>query len=134
MKRTSQRFSRFLTARWVCVFLVLLSVFLGLMSRQWISRNVLNSPSYDALVYQNQSYDDLHLLEQEGLKGYLKKYRSGAWHVPPLYVTLGTFSYMLFGLDPINAYLVNILFFTTIRTLICYAYTKHLRAFPHRMV
>ena len=111
MKRTSQRFSRFLTARRVCVFLVLLSVFLGLMSRQWISRNVLNSPSYDALVYQNQSYDDLHLLEQEGWKGYFKKYRSGAWHVPPLYVTLGTFSYMLFGLDPINAYLVNILFF-----------------------
>ena len=111
MKRTSQRFSRFLTARWVCVFLVLLSVFLGLMSRQWISRNVLNSPSYDALVYQNQSYDDLHLLEQEGLKGYLKKYRSGAWHVPPLYVTLGTFSYMVFGLDPTNAYLVNVLFF-----------------------
>ena len=111
MKRTSQRFSRFLTARWVCVFLILLSVFLGLMSRQWISRNVLNSPSYDALVYQNQSYDDLHLLEQEGWKGYFKKYQSGAWHVPPLYVTLGTFSYMLFGLHPINVYLVNVLFF-----------------------
>ncbi len=71
---------------------------------------MVNPASYESLVYQNQSYDDLQLVEQGGWYGYFWKYTSGKWHVPPMYMTLGTLSYMLFGLPPVNAYLVNIFF------------------------
>lgn len=106
------KLKQWLTARRVFLLLMALSLFLGLVTRQWLRRNTLeNPPSYDALVYQNQSYDDLVLVEQSGWAGYFRKYANGTSHVPPLYMGLGTLSYLILGLDPANAYLVNIPFF-----------------------
>lgn len=105
------QFRRVLSARSVFSILLCSSVLLGMITRQWLRRNTLeNPPSYDALVYQNQSYDDLALIEQSGWTSYFEKYTSGGWHVPPLYMGLGTLTYLIFGLDPANAYLVNIPF------------------------
>ena len=106
---------RRLRAAWrVVALLAILCLLTGLLTRQWLRRNTLvNPPSYDALVYQNQSYDDLYLIEKAGWTGYLKKYTNGSWHVPPLYMTLATTTHLLFGLDPANAYLVNIPFLFT---------------------
>jgi hypothetical protein len=92
--------------------LVIVSLLLGMMTRQWLLRNTLiNPPSYDALVYHNQSYDDLLLLEAGGWKKYLEKYTAGNWHVPPLYMTLGTGAHLLLGLPAANAYAINVIFF-----------------------
>jgi len=105
------QFRRVLSARSVFSILLCSSVLLGMITRQWLRRNTLeNPPSYDALVYQNQSYDDLALIEQSGWTSYFKKYTSGGWHVPPMYMALGTLTYLIFGSDPANAYLVNIPF------------------------
>ncbi|MCI0719562.1 MAG: hypothetical protein L0338_11425 [Acidobacteria bacterium] len=102
------RFRKLSAARCVVALLAILCVLTGALTRQWLRRNTLvNPPSYDALVYQNQSYDDLYLIEKAGWTGYIKKYTNGSWHVPPLYVTLATATHLLFGLDPANAYLVN---------------------------
>ncbi len=111
LTRTLFVLSRFLSAGRVFLLLAVVSLFLGLLTRQWLLRNtLLNPPSYDALVYQNQSYDDLQLIEKDGWMGIFKKYSSGNWHVPPLYMVLGTLTYIFGGLQPVNAYWVNAVF------------------------
>lgn len=106
---------KLLTARHVCFFVLLLSVLLAVVNRWWLQRNTMvNPPSYDTLVYQNQSFSDLELIKTEGGLSYFKRYCRGETfspHVPPLYISLGTLSYLIAGRDPINAYLVNHFFF-----------------------
>ena len=68
-----RRVQGYLSAKRVWWGLVIVSLLLGMMTRQWLLRNTLiNPPSYDALVYHNQSYDDLLLLEAGGWKKYLE--------------------------------------------------------------
>jgi 4-amino-4-deoxy-L-arabinose transferase-like glycosyltransferase len=88
------------------VLLVIVGV-IFLVNRQWLRDNALmNSPSFDALVYQNRSYEDYLLIRRDGPTAILKKYSNGTWQVPPLYVLSGTFFYLLFGLDPANFYIL----------------------------
>jgi hypothetical protein len=76
-------------------------------NRQWLRENVLqNSPAYDALVYQNQSYDDYLLIRHGGFSAVLEKYTDGRWHVPPLYMLSGTLTYIFLGTDPANFYIM----------------------------
>ena len=118
----------FLDARAVWWLLAAAALLLGMTTRQWLFRNTLiNPPSYDALVYHNQSYDDLLLLETGGWKKYLQKYTSGIWHVPPLYMMLGTATHLLFGLSPANAYAINAVFFF-IFSWSCYLLFRYVRA------
>src|SRR4051794_14245851 len=57
---------------------------LFLLTRQILRETALvNSPSFDALVYQNQSYDDYSLLREGGIGAVLEKYSSGRWSAPP---------------------------------------------------
>ena len=88
-------------------FLLAFVVFTIFMAnRQWLRDNTLrNSPGFDALVYQNQSYDDYILVRKEGPFALYKKYTDGRWHVPPLYMMSGTLTYLLFGRDPANFYI-----------------------------
>lgn len=79
---------------------------LFLLNRQWLYENTLvNSPSFDALVYQNLSYDDYALLRESGPSALWQKYTSGRWHAPPLHTLSGTFAYLLLGRDPANFYI-----------------------------
>jgi 4-amino-4-deoxy-L-arabinose transferase-like glycosyltransferase len=121
-------FKRFFSARRVWWTLVIVSLLLGMMTRQWLLRNTLiNPPSYDALVYHNQSYDDLVLLEAGGWKKYLEKYTAGNWHVPPVYMTLGTGAHLLLGLSSENAYAINAIFFFVF-SWSCYLLFRYARA------
>jgi len=80
---------------------------LFLLNREVLRDTVLvNSPSFDALVYQNQSYDDLSLIRSSGPLAVLSKYADGRRSSPPLYSLIGTLSYMLFGRDPANFYIL----------------------------
>jgi len=123
-----RRVQGYLSAKRVWWTLVIVSLLLGMMTRQWLLRNTLiNPPSYDALVYHNQSYDDLLLLEAGGWKKYLEKYTAGNWHVPPLYMTLGTGAHLLLGLPAANAYAINIIFFFVF-SWSCYLLFRYARA------
>lgn len=94
-------------ARRVLGLLLVLCAATTLATRQWLLRNTAhNPPSYDALVYLNQSYEDLWLLEQQGLGAYLQK-QAAAGHVPPGFTALGTLALLLFGLAPVNTQLAN---------------------------
>ncbi|HEY3062677.1 MAG TPA: hypothetical protein VGL99_27205, partial [Chloroflexota bacterium] len=89
---------------------VVLGIVVGvlfLLNRQVLRETVLvNSPSFDALVYQNQSYDDLSLIRSSGPLAILSKYADGRRSSPPLYSLIGTMSYMVFGRDPANFYIL----------------------------
>ena len=92
--------------RRVALWLALACAVIFLINRQWLRANtLLNSPAFDALVYQNQSYDDYWLIRTEGFGALFDKYTKGQWHVPPLYMLSGTCAYLMFGLDPANFYM-----------------------------
>jgi hypothetical protein len=96
-----------------------------LLNRQVLRETVLvNSPSYDALVYQNQSYEDYTLIRDRGLSALASKYTDGRWSAPPLYPLLGTLAYLLFGRDPANFYITPAigLFFLVLGT---YGFVHH---------
>lgn len=85
---------------------------LFLLNRQWLRENTLvNSPSFDALVYQNQSYDDYLLIRESGPAAIYKKYTDGRWHVPPTHMFSGTLCYLLLGRDPANFYIFPAVWF-----------------------
>jgi 4-amino-4-deoxy-L-arabinose transferase-like glycosyltransferase len=84
-----------------------LTLVVFLANRQWLRECVLvNSPAYDALVYQNQSYTDYLLIRQEGPAAIWRKYTDGRWHVPPLHMLSGTLAYLLLGTDPANFHIM----------------------------
>jgi hypothetical protein len=116
--------------RRVAVVLALLTAIVFLMNRQILRETVLvNSPSYDALVYQNASYDDYYVVRQDGLGGLLRKYTSGVWAAPPLYSVTGAVAYALFGRDPANFYVVPAVAFFFLG-LSSYGFVHHWTAAP----
>lgn len=92
--------------RRVALVLAVLVGVLFMINRQWLRENTLvNAPVFDALVYQNQSYDDYLLIRKSGLWAIYQKYTDGRWHVPPLHMLSGTFLYLLLGRDSANFYI-----------------------------
>ena len=90
----------------------ILPIFIGavitLLNIEWIKLfQLLNAPQADSLVYMTESFNDYWSIKNGDISGLFKKYFwNGNQQTSPLLWWLAALSYFLFGLDPINAYLV----------------------------
>ena len=79
-----------------------------LLNLQWMQMfQLLNAPPADSLVYMTESFNDYWSMRKGDFYGQFEKYvLRGNQQTGPLLGWLAALSYFLFGLSPVNAYLV----------------------------
>jgi hypothetical protein len=79
-----------------------------LLNLQWMQIfQLLNAPQADSLVYMTESFNDYWSIRNGDFYGQFEKYiLRGDQQTSPLLWSLAAFSYFLFGVNPVNAYLV----------------------------
>lgn len=86
---------------------LLLGLLIIQLNLQWMRvYQTTNAPTADSLVYMTQAYKDYWTFRSEGMIPLLKKGTAGNLQTSPLLWWLGGLSFLFFGLDPCNAYLV----------------------------
>ena len=85
----------------------IVGVIVALINFQWMRKfQLVNAPTADSLVYLTEAYRDYWIFHDQGFGTLLSKYVSvGNQQTSPLLWWVAMVSFMLFGLDPINAYL-----------------------------
>jgi 4-amino-4-deoxy-L-arabinose transferase-like glycosyltransferase len=80
----------------------------ALLNLQWMQiYQLLNAPQADSLVYLTESFSDYWSMRNGDFYGQFEKYvLRGGQQTSPLLWWLAAFSYFLFGVYPVNAYLV----------------------------
>lgn len=84
-----------------------LGVVVALLNLQWMQvYQLINAPKADSLVYLTEAYRDYWMLRDEGIGKLLTKYIVvGGQQTSPLLWWGALVSFLLFGLEPANAYL-----------------------------
>jgi hypothetical protein len=79
-----------------------------LLNIQWLQMyQLLNAPQADSLVYLTEAYNDYWAMRNLEFPYLFEKYITwGNQHVSPMLWWLAAIFFFLFGLDPVNAYLV----------------------------
>lgn len=79
-----------------------------MLNTQWLQMyQLLNAPQADSLVYLTEAYNDYWAMRNLEFSYLFEKYITwGNQHVSPMLWWLAAISFFLFGLEPVNAYLV----------------------------
>jgi len=104
---------------------ILIGIFVILLNNQWLALFQLpNAPAGDSLVYMTESFNDYWLIRQWAFDDLIKKYFFVGNQInSPLMNLVTAITYLLFGLNPANAYLtIEILYLIWIATVIYLAF------------